>query len=324
MGKACKSLKASSKNKGAKSSYTRYLKPVAVQEYGGVKVLMPDSCTETGLKRGDVLDFKVSKDHIMVQKMENDQLPALCSPLRCLNVLPSLNEFTKTPKTPCKTHANNLMRSPKTPCTLGRSSSRTPSVLANLARTPKTPNAKSRFQSWPSTHGNLMKTPKTPCSQETLCESRLESLPFDILVKVLCHLHHDQLKPVFHVSKRVREAVLHARQFHFNFTTPDRSRQALLNTTTLQHWEHWPFVKNRSSMLVKPCPKTPKARRHIYRPPPKFDSTEVCRIDDAIFQESAFPSRCASSSSLTTSISKTQLASNRVLFYHDECCNSWL
>ncbi|XP_059440017.1 F-box protein At4g35930-like [Corylus avellana] len=54
-------------------------------------------------------------------------------------------------------------------------------------------------------------------------ESRgLESLPMVLLVKIVCHLPHDQLKPVFHVSKRIREAVQTAKQTHFNYTTPPR------------------------------------------------------------------------------------------------------
>lgn len=92
-------------------------------------------------------------------------------------------------------------------------------------------------------------------------------------VKILCHLHHDQLRAVFHVSQRIRRAVssslslwhvciavvilswqlmvlfimmlqvVLARQFHFNFTTPDRSRQEMLRTMTPRPTEHWPFVR---------------------------------------------------------------------------------
>ncbi|KAJ0770471.1 putative F-box domain-containing protein [Helianthus annuus] len=76
----------------------------------------------------------------------------------------------------------------------------------------------------------LSRTPKTPCDpfpkvDRSDYESRLESLPMELLIKILCHLHHDHLKAVFHVSKRVRKAVAIARQFYLNYTTPDRSRQ---------------------------------------------------------------------------------------------------
>lgn len=36
--------------------------------------------------------------------------------------------------------------------------------------------------------------------------------------------------------------VLLARQFHFNYTTPDRSRQEMLRTMTPRPTEHWPFI----------------------------------------------------------------------------------
>lgn len=92
-----------------------------------------------------------------------------------------------------------------------------------------------------------------------------------IEVKILCHLHHDQLKAVFHVSQRIRRAVslslppcvwvsifvcgpsinvnycwiqvCLARQFHFNYTTPDRSRQEMLSIMTPRVAEHWPFLR---------------------------------------------------------------------------------
>ncbi|KAL2907185.1 hypothetical protein RDABS01_005895 [Bienertia sinuspersici] len=54
---------------------------------------------------------------------------------------------------------------------------------------------------------SLPKTPKTPQPEDCEFDSRLESLPMDLMVKILCHLHHDQLKAVFHVSQRVRKAV---------------------------------------------------------------------------------------------------------------------
>ncbi|KAK2630672.1 hypothetical protein QOZ80_UnG0729360 [Eleusine coracana subsp. coracana] len=74
----------------------------------------------------------------------------------------------------------------------------------------------------------LPKTPKTPVEAAFAGDSRLESLPLDLLIKIVCNLHHDQLKSVFHVSKRIRTAVQLARQLYFNYTTPDRSRQELL------------------------------------------------------------------------------------------------
>jgi len=73
-------------------------------------------------------------------------------------------------------------------------------------------------------HGaGFVRTPKTPRLDDPLSESKLESLPMELIVKILCLLHHDQLRAVFHVSWRIRKAVMMARQFYFNYTTPDRS-----------------------------------------------------------------------------------------------------
>ncbi|KAL6345193.1 hypothetical protein AAG906_015676 [Vitis piasezkii] len=165
---------------------------------------------------------------------------------------------------------------------------------------------------------SLMGTPRTPRVDECESESKLESLPMDLLpidvfintsimfqhstdfnyfvkfeVKILCHLHHDQLRAVFHVSQRIRKAVLLARQFHFNYTTPDRSRQEMLRTMTPLPTEHWPFVsKGDGKGVFLASPHTPKAPRHGPRPPSRLKVTEMRQIAAVLFQESALPSRC--------------------------------
>lgn len=169
---------------------------------------------------------------------------------------------------------------------------------------------------------NLMRTPKTPRAEELESESRLESLPMDLLVKVLCHLHHDQLKAAFHVSQRIRTAVLHARQYYFNYTTPDRSRQEMLRTMTPLPGERWPFSSKgdgRSAWMTSPY--TPKAPRHGPRPPSRLKYTNMRQIAAVLFQESAFPSRYMVPSVLQKPLCKS-LASNRVLFYEDELCHA--
>ncbi|KVI08751.1 F-box domain, cyclin-like protein [Cynara cardunculus var. scolymus] len=155
---------------------------------------------------------------------------------------------------------------------------------------------------------NLQRTPRTPRPEGNGSDydSRLESLPMELLVKILCHLHHDQLRAVFHVSERVRKAVVIARQFHFNYTTPDRSRQEILCTSTPLPTEHWPFLS------------TPKAPRHGPRPPSRLKLTEMRQIAAVLFQESsAFPPRYIVPSLLPKPICKS-FASNRVLFYDEE------
>ncbi|GAB4847573.1 hypothetical protein Ancab_026635 [Ancistrocladus abbreviatus] len=62
--------------------------------------------------------------------------------------------------------------------------------------------------------GNLLRTPKTPCAEVYESESGLEALPMDLLVSIICHLHHDQLRAVFHVSQRIKKAVV-SLQLHY-------------------------------------------------------------------------------------------------------------
>ncbi|KAL6993408.1 hypothetical protein U1Q18_011526 [Sarracenia purpurea var. burkii] len=169
---------------------------------------------------------------------------------------------------------------------------------------------------------NLLRTPKTPSTEDCEFDSRLETLPMDLLVKILCHLHHDQLRAVFHVCQRIRKAVVIARQFHFNYTTPDRSRQEMLRTMTPLPTEHWPFVSKRDGKAIRiPSPHTPKAPRHGPRPPSRIKCTEMRQIAAVLFQESAFPSRCMVPSVLPKPLCKS-LASNRVLFYEEELCQA--
>ncbi|CAH9143165.1 unnamed protein product [Cuscuta epithymum] len=169
---------------------------------------------------------------------------------------------------------------------------------------------------------NLQKTPKTPCAEVCESESRLESLPMDLLVKILCHLHHDQLRPVFHVSQKIRKAVIQARQFHFNYTTPDRTRQEMLRIMTPLPTDHWPFVSKGGGKGLVHSPHTPKAPRHGPRPPSRFKNSEMRQVAAVLFQESAFPSRCLVPSVLSKQPICKPLGSNRVLFYEDELCQA--
>lgn len=165
-------------------------------------------------------------------------------------------------------------------------------------------------------------TPKTPRIDECQSESRLESLPIDLLVKILCCLHHDQLRAVFHVSQRIRKAVIVARQFHFNYTTPDRSRLEMLSTMTPRPSEHWPFLcRGDGKGLRIPSPHTPKAPRHGPRPPSRLKVSEMRQVTAVLFKESAFASRCMVPSVIPKPQCKS-VASNRVLFCEDELCKA--
>ncbi|KAJ1413036.1 F-box-like domain superfamily [Sesbania bispinosa] len=159
---------------------------------------------------------------------------------------------------------------------------------------------------------SLLGTPKTPKIEDCQSDSRLESLPMDLLVKILCHLHHDQLKAVFHVSTRIRKAVIIARQFYFNYTTPDRSRQEMLSTMTPRPTDHWPFLcKGDGKGGRIPSPHTPKAPRHGPRPPSRLKVSEMRQVAAVLFQESAFSARCLVPSVIPKPLCKS-LASNRV------------
>ncbi|KAG1354152.1 F-box protein [Cocos nucifera] len=164
-------------------------------------------------------------------------------------------------------------------------------------------------------------SPKTPEGVACNNESRLESLPMDLLVQIICHLHHDQLKAVFHVSQRTRAAVLLARQLHFNYMTPDRSRQEMLSTKTPLPTEHWPFVsKGDGNAIQGSSPHTPKAPRHAPRPP-RLRMMDTKQIAAVLFQESVLPSRRMVPPGLPRPAFKP-VASSRVLFSEDELCQA--
>ncbi|KAE9607823.1 putative F-box domain-containing protein [Lupinus albus] len=168
----------------------------------------------------------------------------------------------------------------------------------------------------------LLVSPKTPRVEHCYSDSRLESLPMDLMVKIICHLHHDQLKAVFHVSQRVRKAVVVARQFYFNYTTPDRSRLEMLSTMTPRPTERWPFLSKGDEKALKiRSPHTPKAPRHGPRPPSRLKVSELRQVAAVLFPESAFPTRCLMPSVIPKPTCKS-LASNRVLFYEDELCQA--
>ncbi|XP_049384029.1 F-box protein At4g35930-like [Solanum stenotomum] len=168
----------------------------------------------------------------------------------------------------------------------------------------------------------LLMTPKTPGAVEGMLESRLESLPLDLLVNILCHLQHDQLKAVFHVSQKTRKAVTLARQFHFNYTTPDRRRQDMLGTMTPLPTDHCPFArKGDGKGAWVHSPVTPQAPKHGPKPPSRLKFIEMEQIAAVLFQETAFPSRHLVPSVIPKPLCKP-LGSNRVLFYEDELCQA--
>ncbi|GLU23099.1 hypothetical protein SLE2022_391300 [Rubroshorea leprosula] len=60
-------------------------------------------------------------------------------------------------------------------------------------------------------------------SGNCLEKSPLESLPQDILIRILCGVNHEDLEKLYHVSKTVREATMIAKESHFAFSTPRKT-----------------------------------------------------------------------------------------------------
>ncbi|EOA21667.1 hypothetical protein CARUB_v10002090mg [Capsella rubella] len=61
--------------------------------------------------------------------------------------------------------------------------------------------------------------------------SLLESLHQDILIRVLCHVDHEDLSTLKRVSKTIRKAVIEAKKSHFDYSTPKKRlpfREAVL------------------------------------------------------------------------------------------------
>eukprot|EP00249_Psilotum_nudum_P001677 c14308_g1_i2 orf=309-785(-) len=144
----------------------------------------------------------------------------------------------------------------------------------------------------------------------------------NLQVRIVCFLQHDQLKPLFHVSKRLMKAVLIARQSHFNFTTPDRERQEKLGLSMLHPDGQWPFLSTFESQGPRAHPATPKAPRHL----PKAGQTrlsipEMRQIAATLFQGSSPQRLCTKPSNFHLSVCRG-LQSHRVLFYEEELCQA--
>ncbi|GAB4820094.1 hypothetical protein N2152v2_007140 [Parachlorella kessleri] len=53
----------------------------------------------------------------------------------------------------------------------------------------------------------------------------LLSLPEDVLLKIMCYLRHDEIKPLFQVCKSLNHTLRTAVHFHFNYATPFRDME---------------------------------------------------------------------------------------------------
>ncbi|CAH2076554.1 unnamed protein product [Thlaspi arvense] len=284
--------KISARKKKLKSSSNKYLKPGALVQLCYTKAsAAAKSCNDLGKKRVPVFDTRHARNNrTAVEPVASPKSPLMLSPVNVVKrsnlVRPMKFDDLQVESKACK------MLSP-----MGI-------VMQNT----------------------LLKTPKTPQADPCNSESQFESLPMDLLVKIVCHLHHDQLKAVFHVSQRIRKATLIARQYHFNYTTPDRSRQEMLSVMTPMPINRWPFLsKGDGNPTMVSSPHTPKAPRHAPRPPFRTKLTEMKQITAVLFQDqTTFPSRCIVPSVLQRPTLFKPLAPKhpRVLFYEDELCQA--
>ncbi|XP_074326023.1 F-box protein At1g61340-like [Apium graveolens] len=69
----------------------------------------------------------------------------------------------------------------------------------------------------------------------SLENSALDSLPQDILVRIICGVEHDDLKRLFDVSKSVRAATVIAKQWHFAYSTPTK-KLAFKDPVEFENW----------------------------------------------------------------------------------------
>ncbi|KAE8715921.1 hypothetical protein F3Y22_tig00110159pilonHSYRG00226 [Hibiscus syriacus] len=291
-------MKTAKQNKRLKSSSGKYLRPGTIAHLRYNKASAAKLCTDLGKERVAVLDTKKLADgNLLMENKVIEKSPLMSSPV----VFHKQNSMAWTPKIP----------RPE----VFESESRLESLHMDLL-------------SGDLDAEELIRTIYITCTFEHFkleneCGKIRMHCPFLYLqVKILCHLHHDQLRAVFHVSQRIRKAVCLARQFHLNYTTPDRSRQEMLSIMTPRPTEHWPFTsKGEGKGILIKSPHTPKAPRHGPRPPSRVKVTELRQIAAVLFQDSGFPTRCMVPSVLPKPLCKS-LASNRVLFYEDELCQA--
>lgn len=119
----------------------------------------------------------------------------------------------------------------------------------------------------PASQLTVMQTPMRKMKFQSRSESPLERLPVELLVHIVCRLHHDQLKPVFHVCRSLQQAVSIARQMHFNFTTPDYERQKTVSFyTPKRHRDFYFTVSEAPGGTLDVRPPTPQAPRHPPKP----------------------------------------------------------
>lgn len=175
----------------------------------------------------------------------------------------------------------------------------------------------------PSTPTPRLSFTRTTIDQIVECGSgsALEELPFDLLVRIVCCLRHDELKPVLLVCRRLQKAVLIARQCHFNFTTPGREKKEKLGLF-VPHDNEWLPEGGSEDLETLVHPPTPKAPRQPPKPAhARLSITDIRPIAPRLYQEPAYiTSNCRKSLRLLPRPMGRGAVSLRVLFYEEELC----
>mmetsp|Transcript_3599 Transcript_3599/g.7486 ORF Transcript_3599/g.7486 Transcript_3599/m.7486 type:complete len:237 (-) Transcript_3599:299-1009(-) len=92
-------------------------------------------------------------------------------------------------------------------------------------------------------------------AQNTLLE-----LPNDLLMRIVCTLHHDELKPLLQTCSRLRHAAMAAIVVYFNYVTPEPCRAlALENTIAMQE-----PPREFKAAAIKEIARGPRAPRRTH------------------------------------------------------------
>ncbi|KAG5010532.1 F-box protein [Glycine soja] len=85
--------------------------------------------------------------------------------------------------------------------------------------------------------------------------SRLEALPLDVLIRVLCGVDHEDLEQLVRVSKTVREAAEIARRMHFEYSTPKKKTFAIPKPFDIEGAGGFEEIDTPNAPLRKPKSK---------------------------------------------------------------------
>lgn len=206
-------------------------------------------------------------------------------------------------------------------------SPRTPSTC--LDRSPSASLTVSELECSPKWNFSVPQTPSTPTASHTsYCldlgdeeyggDSQLEELPFDLLLRIVCSLEHDDLRPVSLVCKRLMKAVCIAQRYHFSFTTPHREKKGKSAQLYLSDEGQLTLKGGLAGTFIRP--PTPNAPKHSTRPAElRFSHSEVFPFAPRLIQLESPPAAAHTRKSLRMTAG---MVTHRVLFDEDELCEA--